>query len=106
VRFTNEFGTVEFVDGEIRGDERLVAYIRMVIDLGVPCGCDFWGSIEPSLDSEWRAYLAICGAIKYITGVEPSVDEVPDNPDGYEPEGPVIEQTTTVASGHFIVVED
>lgn len=103
MRFTSEFGTVEFADGKMSGDEEMIWYVESVIDQNLPCGCNYWGSIDPSLDSEWKAYLTICGAMRYITGVEPEVDAVPDNPDGYQPEGPWPQSgfeppTNTVAS--------
>lgn len=87
MRFSTRFGTVEFDNGNLSGDEELISSVKQVIASGRLCGCNFWQSIKPSLDTEWEAYLTICGALGHVTGREPDVSDVPDNPDGYEPEG-------------------
>lgn len=87
MRFSTRFGTVEFDNGNLSGDEELISSVKQVIASGRLCGCNFWQSIKPSLDTEWEAYLTICGALGHVTGREPEVSDVPDNPDGYEPEG-------------------
>jgi hypothetical protein len=98
--------TVTYGNGELSGDQQIISAVSAVVEEGVRCDCDFWGAETASLSSDWSAYLTVCATIRWMTGFEPIVDRVPDNPDGYQPEGPVIEQTTTVASGHFIGVED
>lgn len=75
--------------GRLYGDTELIRLVQSVISTGAPCGCNYWGEITPSLDTDWEAYLTVCGALKAIYGQHPDVTGVPDNPDGYEPEGPV-----------------
>jgi len=92
MRFTTGTGRVLEWDKAtgLTGDPLLVEQVQFVIDEGIPCGCNYWGEIEPSLDTPWQAYLTVCGALAHIfAGVEPKVDGVPNNPAGYEPEGPV-----------------
>lgn len=91
MRFEDVTGrAVEWSESEgLVGNAALVSGVNEVIEEGTLCGCNYWGEIEPSLDTPWQAYLTICGAIRHLTGVEPSVDRVPDNPAGYQPEGPV-----------------
>lgn len=88
MRFVTFTGEEISFDGEVRGDPDLVAAIHRYIEAGEPSGCDYWGQIDPSLDTPWEAYLSICGALTAITGDAPVVHDVPANPDGYEPEGP------------------
>jgi len=90
MRFKDRFGRI--VDWEkgfgLSGDEELVAAVNQVIEDGASCDCDFWAPVTASLDSDWEAYLTICSAITRATLEEPEVDQVPENPAGYEPEGP------------------
>lgn len=94
MRFTTVTGDVLEWSKEtgLTGDPRLVEQVQFIIDEGIPCGCNYWGEIDPSLDTEWEAYLSICGALAHIMQIEPEVVGVPDNPAGYEPEGPVQEK--------------
>lgn len=88
---TNDGRRVEWSEGQgISGDDDLVRQVEYNIENETPCGCDYWGEIEPSLDTAWEAYLTICGSIFRVTGEDPEIVGVPENPDGYEPEGPVM----------------
>lgn len=89
MRFMTTVGEVEYnrSDG-LTGDPDLVERILEYVEIGRPAGCNFWGEIAPSFESLWTAYLSICGALTEITGQEPYVDEIPDNPAGYDEEGP------------------
>jgi len=87
VRFSTPEGDVTFDGGSLAGDETLVSFIEHYVEIGIPAGCNFWGQIEPSLASDWEAYLTICGALTEMFGYEPDVDEIPANPAGYEEEG-------------------
>lgn len=108
MRFTTWDGRqVTFENGVLSGNEVLVGAVERFVELGIECGCDYWGERPADLSSDWRAYLTICGTIAVITGHEPEVDRVPQNPDGYEPEGPVLDDTETVqASGRFLETLD
>jgi hypothetical protein len=97
--------TVTYSNGDVSGDQRLVTAVRFVVESSVDCGCNFWSAQPASLSTEWGAYLTICATLRRMTGFEPIVDRVPENPDGYMPEGPVIEETVT-ASSRFLSVED
>lgn len=89
MKFTTLNGEVTFESGELGGDANLVQFVHEYVLTGVPAGCNYWSEIAPSLASEWEAYLTICGALAYLFGgQEPVVDGVPENPDGYEEEGP------------------
>jgi hypothetical protein len=92
MKFTTDLGTVEFVNGVLTGEPGLVLYVQGYIKAGVPAGCDYWGEIAPSLESDWKAYLSICGALSSLLDIEPDVDVVPANPDGYDPEGPTTDE--------------
>lgn len=90
MKFTTTTGrSVSFDDGELTGDPFLVEFVQDYIKSGTLAGCNYWGEVEPGLGSDWQAYLTICGALAFLfVGQEPVVDEIPENPDGYEPEGP------------------
>jgi hypothetical protein len=80
--------TVEWNDGTLTSDDPLLlAGIEDEIAANVPCGCFFWGEIEPSLATEWQAFLTVGGILRRFFDADPVVDKVPDNPDGYEEEG-------------------
>lgn len=98
--------TVTFRNGELSGDERLIAAIRSAVERKERCSCNYWAARPADLSSDWRAYLTICGTMSKVAGYEPSVDRVPANPDGYVPEGPVFDDEPIQASGHFLSVED
>lgn len=103
MRFTTWDGrTVEYSDGTVTGDDLLVEEIHVAVLDGDTCGCNYWAERPADISSDWRAYLTICGTLKRVTGLEPSVDRVPPNPDGYVPEGPVLDTETVQASGRFL----
>ena len=82
---------IQFDNGRMYGDTDLIDSVQHVIEDKIPCGCNFRGEIDPSLDTDWKAYLTICGALSYLYGTSPKrVVGVPDNPAGYQPEGPVV----------------
>lgn len=104
IRFTHyaEDGTVsvaEWDDTEdtLTGDDWMIRAVEAAIADQVPCGCNYWGEIDPSLASDWEAYLTICGAVRAATGIEPYVYGVPDPPFPYEPEG-VVDEGVVVPS--------
>lgn len=87
MKFTTVRGSVEFASGSLSGDPYLVAFINSYVESGIPTGCNYWGAVEPGLGSDWQAYMTICGALTGLTGQEPVVEGVPENPDGYQEEG-------------------
>lgn len=89
MRFTIEGRDVEYDEGSghVAGDQTLVSVVRDAVAEGARCGCNYWADIRADLSTEWTAYLTICGALTQAFGYAPSVDRVPDNPSGYEPEG-------------------
>ena len=88
ISFTTLDGRMVYVDnGKLYGDTELIDTIHAMIKDDVPCDCDYWGEISPSLVTEWQAYLTVCGSLTRIYGRQPNVKGVPTNPAGYEPEG-------------------
>ena len=77
----------EYYRGTLSGSQRLMEIVNATIQAGEPCGCNYWGVIEPSLATPWQAYLTICGAISQAYGQEPWFYPVPPNPAGYDEEG-------------------
>ena len=88
ITFTTLDGRMVHVDhGKLYGDTELIDTIHAMIDDGLPCSCNYWGEIPPSLATDWKAYLTVCGSLTRLYGRHPDVMGVPDNPAGYEPEG-------------------
>lgn len=79
--------TVTWANGEITGEPTLVAIVNIVVDEARPVQFNYWGARPANLTTEFDAYITIGSVLRGLTGMDPTVDNVPDNPDGYEPEG-------------------
>lgn len=89
MRFTTDDGReVSWFEGIMTGDPTLTDAIRLALVGRVPCSFDYWGEQDANIETQFRAYLTI-GATLVRLGYNPSVDLIPDNPDGYDPEGVV-----------------
>lgn len=92
MKFTASQGrTVEWFDGEVTGYSDLVDAVRAAVNDGVPVAFNFWGEREASIATEFDAYITIGSVIASLDGNYPEVDIIPDNPDGYVPEGPIFD---------------
>lgn len=88
MQFTLGDLSLTYQDGQLTGSPELIKLVRFAVTDGWLCSADYWGEITADLSSDWTAYLTISGALEQAYGVTPTVDAVPANPAGYEPEGP------------------
>lgn len=91
---------VTWLDGELSGDEILTRAVRDRVESGQYVSFDYWGERPPSIETAFDAYITIGATIFDVTRhvlTPAAFDTVPDNPDGYEPEG-VVETPGIVAA--------
>lgn len=97
---THNGRTVTWWDGTLSGDEEIVDLVHARVDNDAYVSFHYWGAREPDLTEPFDAYITI-GAVMsdfYAESLGPELfDVVPENPDGYEPEG-VIEAPAIVAA--------
>lgn len=79
-----------WAQGKLVGPKSLLRYVDGLVADKVPVSFDFWAPVRASLDSEWDAYITIGNAYTAVFNDKPFVPSPPDNPAGYEPEGPVV----------------
>lgn len=93
MKFTTDDGQeISWFDGMITGSDQLVSAVNMALIGNIPCAFEYWGEQTADISTEFRAYLTI-GATLNRLGYQPTVDLIPDNPDGYAPEGPIFPTT-------------
>lgn len=105
MRFTTDDGrSIEWKRGILTGDDGLVSLVSNAVQERVACAYDYWGEREASLRYPFDAYLTIGSVLFNEFGVNPTVDEVPDNPDGYVEEGAFGEDSITAAVSEFFAL--
>lgn len=102
---THNGRTVTWWDGVLGGDEELVDLVHARVDNGEFVSFHYWGAREPDLTGPFDAYITI-GAVMsefFADTLGPDLfNEVPDNPDGYEPEGPRETPPIVAAAWRFL----
>lgn len=95
---TTDQGFVTWDNGTLTGDEDHVRVVHAAIEIDNPSAMfNYWGERDAALTPEFTAYITIGYALQSEYG-EVEFDNIPDNPDGYEPEGPDEEPDEIVAS--------
>jgi hypothetical protein len=87
--------TITWDDGLLGGDEEAVTAVYRRVAHGEPSGWNYWDSIPPSVRTEWDAYLTIGATLIEVfalTNIDITVDPIPENPDGYQAEGPIFDE--------------
>jgi hypothetical protein len=79
---------VGWVDGKVAGDPELVRAVLRRCASGELVGFNYWENFTPSVRAEFDAYVTIGCVLEELFG-RVTVDAVPENPDGYQEEGPV-----------------
>lgn len=89
IKFDGVGGSAVWSSGKLVGPPALSAVVDASVRDGAMVGFDYWKPVKASLDSPWGAYLTIGSAWVSLYNDVPRVTNVPSNPEGYEPEGPV-----------------
>jgi hypothetical protein len=85
---------VTWDDGMIGGDTEAVLAVFRRVAHGEEAGWNYWGEITASIRTEWDAYLTIGATLIEefaLSNIDITVDPIPENPEGYMPEGPIME---------------
>lgn len=86
-------------DGTVVGDSDLVAAVTAAAYTQALVAFNFWGARPASLSSEFDAYITIGSVLQELAeGVPPVIEPIPDNPEGYMPEGPTEDDSLIAAA--------